>query len=212
MITTLLLAFLQDTPVQLPKAELPKEAQLCAVCEADGVGHGAERAAAGVRYKGSVYFFCNTGEVSKFLKDPAAYLPPVLPRPAPKFDLVDTSGTVWNAETMKGKVVLIDFWATWCAPCKEMKPIIERLHKKAGEKLTILSVSIDEKKADFDKFLTKTKFSNPVLFDNAQTWGAWRVRVVPTFFIVKDGMIVDQWSGKRSEKAVQEMLDKHLEK
>lgn len=212
MINLLFIAATQDKPVIIPKAELPKTDQFCTVCEADGNGHGAEKAAAGVRYQGTEYYFCHSNEVAKFIKDPAGYLPPVLPRPAPKFELADTTGTMWNAESMKGKVVLLDFWATWCVPCKEMKPVIERLHKKAGENLTVLSVSIDEKKADFDKFLTKTKFTNPVLFDHAQTWGAWRVRVVPTFFLVKDGKIVEQWSGKRSEKAIQELLDKHLEK
>jgi len=212
MITFLILASLQDKPIVIPKAELPKSEQLCTVCEADGNGHGAERAAAGVRFKGKEYYFCHASEVAKFMKDPEGYVPPVLPRPAPKFELADTTGAMWNVESMKGKLVLIDFWATWCVPCKEMKPIIERVHKKAGDKLTVLSVSIDEKKSEFDKFLTKNKFSNPVLFDNAQTWGSWRVRVVPTFFLIKDGMIVDQWSGKRPEKAVQETVDKYLEK
>jgi thiol-disulfide isomerase/thioredoxin len=208
MITFLFLAAIQDKPVVIPKAELPKTDQFCTVCEADGNGHGAEKAVAGVRYQGKEYYFCHSNEVAKFTKDPEAYLPPILPRPMPAFALADTAGKTWNAEAMKGQLVLLDFWATWCVPCKEMKPVLERVQKQFGDKLTVLSVSIDEKRADFDKFLIKNKFSNPVLFDDKQTWAEWRVRVVPTFFLVKDGQIVGQWSGKKPEKDIVALVKK----
>lgn len=210
MISFVFIAAIQDKPVQIPKADLPKTGQVCTVCEADGNAHGAERAAAGVRYKGKTYYFCNVGEVAKFTKDPEAFILPVLPRPMPAFQLTDTSGKVWNSESMKGQLVLIDFWATWCAPCKEMKPVLERVQKQFPERFTVLSVSIDEKRTDFDKFLTKNKFTNPVLYDANQTWSGWRVRVLPTFFLVKDGQIVEQWTGKRSERDVQRIVEKQL--
>lgn len=195
----------QDKPVDVPKSNLPKTSALCVVCEADGTGHGPEKIAAGVIFRAQTYFFCNPSEVGKFKKDPEAYLPPVLPRPMPKFSLADTSGQNWTAESMKGRLVLIDFWATWCKPCHEMKPVLERVQKSFSD-LTVLSVSIDEKRADFDKFLAKTKFTNPVLFDDRQTWADWRVRVVPTFFLVKDGQIIAQWAGKKSEKDITELI------
>ncbi len=208
LLTTSFLVPGQDKPVDIPKGELPNAPQVCVVCEAAGSGHGAEKAAAGVRFKGQAYYFCNPSEVAKFKKDPEAYLPPILPRPMPAFALADTAGKTWNAEAMKGQLVLLDFWATWCVPCKEMKPVLERVQKQFGDKLTVLSVSIDEKRADFDKFLIKNKFSNPVLFDDKQTWAEWRVRVVPTFFLVKDGQIVGQWSGKKPEKDIVALVKK----
>lgn len=208
MLPSLLIAFSQDTPVQLPKSEIPKTPQVCVVCEADGVGHGAEKALAAVRYKGTIYSFCNPAEVGKFTKDPNAYLPPVLPRAMPEFALPDTTGKVWNPDAMKGRLILIDFWASWCKPCKEMKPILERVSKQFAS-LTVLSVSIDEKRSEFDKFMTKNTFANPVLFDDRGTWAKWGVRVVPTFFLVKDGQIVGQWAGKKSEKEIAELVRKH---
>lgn len=192
----------QDIPVDIPKAELPK-AEHCVVCTSNGEDHGTEKLAAGVRYKGMAYYFCNAKEVAAFKKDPESFMPPVLPRPMPKFELSDLAGKVWNDESLKGKVVLIDYWATWCVPCREMKPILDRLRKQFLDKnFEVLSVSIDEKRADLDKFLKKTKFENPVLHDQKQTWANWRVRVVPTFFLVKEGQIIGQWSGKPSEKTL----------
>lgn len=197
----------QDVPVDIPKAELPK-AEHCVVCSSNGEDHGAEKPAAGVRYKGKNYYFCNTKEVAAFKKDPEGFMPPVLPRPMPKFDLADLTGKDWNEETLQGKVVLIDYWATWCVPCREMKPIVDRVRKQFLDKgFEVLSVSIDEKRGELDKFLKKNKFDNPVLHDQKQTWANWRVRVVPSFFLLKDGQIIAQWNGKIVEKILREAVE-----
>lgn len=200
----------QDTPVEIPKSDLPKAAE-CVICTANGAGHGEEKPAAGVNYKGKSYYFCNAKEVAEFKADPVAFLPPVLPRPMPKFDLADTSGKQWNTETMKDKVVLVDFWATWCGPCKEMKPLVDKAHAEFKSKgFEVLSVSIDEKEATLTDHLKQNIFTNPVLFDKNQTWAEWKVRVIPTFFVVKNGQIVDQWSGKKSQKELNTLIESHL--
>ncbi|MFM9872582.1 MAG: thioredoxin domain-containing protein [Fimbriimonadaceae bacterium] len=214
MITTTLALLLinhQDTPTDIPKPDLPKSA-ICVVCDANGEGHGEEKLAAGVKYKGKTYYFCSTKEVATFKADPEAFMPPILPRPMPNFELADTTGTVWNATKMKDKLVIIDFWATWCGPCKEMKPIIEKTHTKYREKgLEVLSVSIDEKNETLVNYLKKNKFQNPVLFDSSQTWAEWKVRVIPAFFILKNGQIVDQWVGKKSQKEIDAVVEKQLQ-
>lgn len=209
---TMLLITAQDTPVDIPKGELIKSAP-CVICSANGEGHGEEKPAAGVKYKGKAYYFCNAKEVATFKADPESFMPPVLPRAMPKFDLTDTTGKAWNAASMKDKVVLVDYWATWCGPCKEMKPIIEKTHADfAPRNYEVLSVSIDEKKDTLTGFLKKNPFKNPVLFDTNQTWAEWKVRVIPAFFVVKNGQIVDQWVGKKSEKEVREIIEPHLPK
>ena len=211
-ISVLLVALIgiQDVVVDIPKGELPK-AEHCVVCTSNGEDHGTEKPAAGVRYKGKSYFFCNAKEVAAFKKDPESFMPPVLPRPMPKFDLTDLAGKVWNEDVLQGKVVLIDFWATWCVPCREMKPIVDRVCKQFLDKgFEVLSVSIDEKRGELDKFLKKNKFDNPVLHDQKQTWSNWRVRVVPTFFLVKEGQIVAQWSGKVTEKSLRDSVENAL--
>lgn len=201
---------IQDVVVDIPKAELPK-AEHCVVCTSNGEDHGTEEPVAGVRYKGKSYFFCNAKEVSAFKKDPESYMPPVLPRAMPKFDLTDLTGKVWNEDVLQGKVVLIDYWATWCVPCREMKPIVDRVRNQFLDKgFEVLSVSIDEKRADLDKFLKKNKFDNPILHDQKQTWSNWRVRVVPTFFLVKEGQVIAQWSGKVPEKSLRDTVAEAL--
>ncbi|HMS56057.1 MAG TPA: TlpA disulfide reductase family protein, partial [Fimbriimonadaceae bacterium] len=126
----------------------------------------------------------------------------------PSLKLSDTKGFVWNAEALKGRVVLLDFWATWCGPCKEMKPVLDRVRKDfVTKQFEVLSISIDEKKGDLDKYLTRVKFENPVLHDSGSVWQGWKVRVLPTFFLVKDGQIIDQWSGKVKESVLRTAVE-----
>lgn len=192
----------QSTPQAIPKADLPRKAP-CVVCVAKGNDHGEERTAAGVRFRGVAYFFCNPKEVEEFSGDPDGFVPQPLPRPMPAFDLTDRSGTRWQRDSFRNRTILVDFWATWCAPCHKLKPILDRVRSKyAKDGLELLSVSIDEKPADLERFLSKNVFANPVLHDSGQTWSAWRVKSVPNVFLVHDGRVVGQWIGKVDEHAL----------
>lgn len=199
----------QDAPTDIAKKDLPKLAT-CVVCKDE---HGQEKPAAGVMYKGKAYYFCNTAEVKGFKADPESFVPPVLPRPAPEFSIADTSGKVWNAEAMKGKLVLIDYWATWCGPCKAMFPTFDKVHAKYKDRgFELLSVSVDQKAPDLEKFLKGHKFPNPVLHDTTQTFSRWGVKAIPATFLVKDGQIVAQWTGKVTEKQLSEAIEANLPK
>ncbi|MEQ1932986.1 MAG: TlpA disulfide reductase family protein [Fimbriimonadaceae bacterium] len=201
---------LQDKPLDIIKKDLPKEAE-CIVCTSGGEAHGKEKPAAGVMYKGIAYYFCNAKEVPVFKKDPEAFMPPVLPRPMAEFSMTDTSGKTWNAEAMKDKLVLIDFWATWCKPCKEMFPTLDKLYAKYHAKgLEMLSVSVDEKKHDLDKYLKGHQFPNPVLHDTTQTFGKWGVRNIPATFLIKSGQVIAQWTGKQTEKTLEAAISTNL--
>lgn len=194
------LAPVQDVPIEIPKGDWPKLAR-CLVCKDE---HGAEKPAGGMRYKGVSYFFCNTKEVAAFKKDPEAFIPPVLPRNAPAFSIVDTTGELWNSDAMKGKVVLLDWWATWCKPCIEMFPKVDKLREKyAARGFEVLSISIDEKPDVLSKFLLKRRFPNPVLHDAKQAWSDWGVRAIPAMHLVKDGKIVAQWSGSTKIESIE---------
>ena len=201
-----LAAFAQDKPQDIAKKDLPPLAK-CLMC----TDEGDEKPAGGLMYKGKAYYFCNANEIRAFKKDPEAYVPAVLPRALPAFELKDEAGKVWNAEAMKGKLVLIDFWATWCKPCIEMFPTIHKLREKNASKgFEVLSVSIDEKRPELDKFLKKHSFSNPVLHDTKKTWNAFGVKAIPAMFLVKDGKIVAQWTGKVDEKTLAAAIQSNL--
>ena len=202
----------QDAPQDIRKNELPKKAP-CIVCAAGGEAHGEEKPAAGVRYKGKSYYLCNAGEVSRFKADPEAFIPPVLPRPAPALAAKNLDGEAVNLADFKGKVVLLDFWATWCAPCVAAMPDIDRLHKKLAERgFTALGVSIDEGGAKVVRpFIEKKKFTYPILLDEFKAWKSWHVQSIPAMFLIdKSGQIVRQWVGKVDkaglEKSVTDLL------
>lgn len=200
------LTFAQDKAIDIPKSDLPKSA-VCVVCSAGGEGHGEEKPAAGVRYKDRAYYFCNAKEVAGFKSDPEAFIPPLFPRPAPAATFTALDGKAVKLEDYRGKVVLLDFWATWCKPCVAAMPHLNKLQAAHGGKdFTVLGVSIDEEGAKKVRpFLTRNKVGYSVLLDSskAPAWEAFKVKGIPAVFLIdRDGKIIAQWSGKPDAKAI----------
>ena len=174
--------------------------ELCLVC---AVKHGEahEEAVKAVRtHEGKEYGFCSEPCAKAFAADPAAYVPPTLPRPAPEFSLKDLSGKPISNETLKGKVVLLDFWATWRAPCRKSMPELEALHRKyAARGLAVVGISIDEAgPAAVKKFITRRKISYPIALDSetSPAWQTYRIKAIPAAYLIdREGRIVAQWTG-----------------
>jgi len=81
----------------------------------------------------------------EFDADPAAYLPPALPRPAPSFALKNLKGEPVVLENYRGQAVLLDFWATWCKPCVKSMPALQKLHEQfAAKGFSVAGISTDE--------------------------------------------------------------------
>ena len=206
----LTLSILQDHPQDIARKDLPKSAE-CVVCTAKGEGHHEEKPAWGVMYKGKAYYLCNAKEAPDFKKNPDFYLPLELPMSLPKFELRDEAGQMWARENFRGRLVLIDYWATWCAPCLALKPKLDKMRETYAQKgFEVLSVSIDEKRETLKKFLAKKPFGNPVAWDDQQSWAKLRVVGIPALFLVKDGAVVDQFRGKVDPKNVEAAIKKHL--
>ena len=86
---------------------------------------------------------------------------------APDFELADANGKKLSLRSLRGKPVLLNFWATWCAPCVEEMPSLENLHKRVGDDLAVVTVSVDEDWAAVKKFFPKGT-SLPILLDTSK--------------------------------------------
>ena len=117
----------------------------------------------------------------------------------PGLSLPDLEGKAHRLADYRGKVVLVNFWATWCVPCREEMPSIERLRGSLeGRPFVVLAVNLAEPESRIRKFLEAVPVSFPVLLDrNAQTAKAWQARVLPATFIVgPDGVARYQYFGE----------------
>jgi len=121
--------------------------------------------------------------------------------PAPNFTLPDLDGNMVSLADYKGKVVLLNIWATWCPPCVEEMPSMEKLHQALkDEKFAILAVSIDESGAEAVRpFMKKHKLSFLALIDTAGAINSlYQTTGVPESFVIdKDGRIVEEVIGPR---------------
>jgi thiol-disulfide isomerase/thioredoxin len=110
-------------------------------------------------------------------------------------------------EDMKGKVILLDFWASWCEPCKKSFPAMEELKKKYGDKgFIVLAVSVDEKKENMEKFLKSMNVSFTTLRDAEQKLvAAADVPTMPTSFLIdRTGKICHVHSGFKGEETTKQ--------
>jgi peroxiredoxin len=110
----------------------------------------------------------------------------------PALALKDVTGAAHDLALYKGRVVLVNFWATWCEPCRQEMPSIQRLRDRfRGKAFTVLAINVDEPDARVRRFLEQTHLDLPVLMDvNKTVTRGWGVRVMPTTFLVgPDGRI-----------------------
>ena len=193
-------------------ADAPKTA-LCPVCKVHEGEADPEPVKATSVYKGQTYGFCSDKCKKTFDEYPEAYLPPVLPRPVPAFTVKSLDGKEVPFRSLaSGKPVLVDFWATWCAPCVSAMPELQRLHQKhAAKGFSVVGISIDEEHDKAKKFAAKKKLSYPVFLDATETpaWSTFHVRSIPAVFLIDaQGRIVQQWLGKVNMKEVEQAVAK----
>ncbi|MGA7616349.1 MAG: TlpA disulfide reductase family protein [Thermoanaerobaculia bacterium] len=123
--------------------------------------------------------------------------PPAASATAPDFTLPSTSGTV-SLHELRGKVVLVDFWASWCAPCRASFPWMSGMLQKYGSKgLAIVAVNLDKSRDHADDFLDRFPAPFRIAFDPAgRTAEAFHVEAMPSSFIIgRSGTILYEHQG-----------------
>lgn len=131
-------------------------------------------------------------------------------REHPEFTLTDLSGKTWTFSDLRGKVVLVNFWATWCPPCRKEMPDLETLYGRFGSKgFVVLGIS-DEEAAKVEPFIRERKISFPVLLDPGRIVNdAFVVEGIPKSFVYdREGKLVAQSIDMRTQKQFLEMLGK----
>jgi len=110
----------------------------------------------------------------------------------PKLELSDLQGVSHRLADYRGSVVLVNFWATWCVPCRDEMPSIERLRVSLkGRRFVVLAVNLAEPESRIRKFLEAVPVGFPVLLDqDTKTTRAWQAKLLPATYIVgPDGRI-----------------------
>jgi peroxiredoxin len=137
---------------------------------------------------------------------------------APEFQLPSLDGRTVNLSSYRGKVVMVHFWATWCPPCVEEIPTLERLHRAYfGRDLEILAVSVDEGGAGaVGQFMQKNRFALPVLLNSDQSvsraYGTFKFP--ETYLVDREGVVrrkiigAADWMSPAAQQVIQAMLDK----
>jgi thiol-disulfide isomerase/thioredoxin len=109
----------------------------------------------------------------------------------PPLMLTDLEGKAWDLGRLKGRPVLLNFWATWCEPCRNEMPSLELVATRyERDGLVVLSVNYEEALPAIKRFLDSLPFSLPILLDrNGDATAAWTPRVFPTTVLIdRDGM------------------------
>lgn len=137
-------------------------------------------------------------------------------RATPEFSLPTLEGKTTALKDFKGKLVFLNFWASWCVPCREEMPAMERLYEEFKNKdFVVLAVNVKDRRPDALAFVKELKLTYPVVFDpDGQVgllYGAWGL---PTTYLIGPGgeglaraWGPAEWYGSNARKLIQALLD-----
>ena len=118
------------------------------------------------------------------------------PAKMPAFSFKDLSGRDWDSSSFKNKTVLMEFWATWCGPCRELAPDLHDFYKRNKGRVQMLSVSLDEKESTVRAFVKDRPFLNPVIHAGSSLAKGWELKQIPALALIRDQRIVFIWVGR----------------
>ena len=134
------------------------------------------------------------------------------PRPgylAPDFTLTTLTGDQITLSELRGQPVILNFWATWCAPCRQETPHFQAFHERHGADMVLLGINQRESAADVTNFVDEYAMSYPVLLDSdGSVYDAYQVFGLPTtWFVDSDGVLTAVAPGGVTEAFLEEQLE-----
>jgi thiol-disulfide isomerase/thioredoxin len=130
-------------------------------------------------------------------------------KPAPRFTARTTTGEKFTNDSVKGKVVLLDFWTTWCPYCAEEAKIVDRMgHEFADKGLIVLAINVGESKKKVAKYLELHPRTSPiVLMEDTNLAAMYQANVYPIYVVIdRDGNIAGEQRGAAGERALRRLL------
>jgi len=144
----------------------------------------------------------------------AAVKTATLNAPAPDFSLQDIDGRPLDLATYRGHVVLLDFWATWCTPCRaEIPHFVEYQSKYGAQGLQVIGISMDDDAKPVQEFYREFKMNYPVALGTAKLADAYGgVLGLPiTFLIGRDGQVAAKYIGEADMRAMDDRINSLLQ-
>jgi thiol-disulfide isomerase/thioredoxin len=134
---------------------------------------------------------------------------PKTKEPAPRFNARTTEGEKFTNDSIKGKVVLLEFWTTWCVYCFEEAPFVDKINHEFGDKgLIVLAVNVAESKKTVKKYLEQhPRTTRIVLTDDTNLAAMYAATVYPIYVVIdRDGNIAGTQRGAAGEAALRDLL------
>jgi len=147
----------------------------------------------------------------------SAGVTPVSVGNASDFYWYNSKGEKNSLGDLKGKTVLINFWATWCGPCKAELPDLENLSKAYSSRgLVVVGVSVDRGEnllTDVSEFASRTGLTYQIVIDKDDIAGAYgNINAIPTSFLIgKNGKVIDKWIGMRDKAFFESTIKRYLD-
>jgi len=151
-------------------------------------------------------------QARQLLAQQSRQAPPRVAAPAPEFRLMSPAGMPLNLSDLRGKVVLLNFWATWCQPCRAEMPELNALYRRYGDEkdFVVVGVDLQERPEDVASFARQNNITFPLLVDHdgRVTGQGYRIRTLPASVIIdREGRIRDSWSGTLLREAMLARLE-----
>ena len=132
---------------------------------------------------------------------------------APDFSVLDYEGNIVSLSDFYGKPIIINFWASWCGPCRGEMPVFEELYKEFGEEVVFMMINLTDGKSEtvssVKEFITDEGYTFPVYFDTEDSAStAYSINPIPhTFVINKNGNVETHFIGALNENTLRAIID-----
>jgi thiol-disulfide isomerase/thioredoxin len=195
--------------VLVPMSLIADDLAVCAVC-GPREGAGFEPVKARATHQGHEYAFCSLKCKIEFLKNPNQFLVTDFGKPAPPFALRTLDGKPVALADFAGRVVLLDFWGTFCIPCVKALPELQALHEKYGPQgFSVVGLNVDERLAMVKKAVKNVTY--PQLQATPAVWNAWKINGLPSMVLVgRDGRIIRRYGAEADKPAMIAEIEKAL--